>query len=370
MINYFPTTLARGESFCNRKSELQRVTYNLEKGIPVLLISPRRYGKTSLALQALEQGHLTYAHVDLYKALSEEDIEKFILNAMGELLSKIETIPQKLIQLASDFFAELKISVLIEKAGLRLDFNRKKMKSGEIILKSLEKLDEIAKKKKCRLVLFLDEFQVVGEVVEHHTIEAVLREAAQKATHISYVFSGSNRHLMEQMFYDKKRPLYKLCDNIKIDRINKQEYKSYIQHASQKTWHHHLSDDTLAAIYEFTECHPYYINKLCSLLWMQQTIPNVKSASAIWDNFVFENKSVTERELSLLSINQRKILIFLSTQGPLKELTSKNVISALSLAPSSIQQATQQLIEKDYIYIDKDGCYCVLDPLIKGVLSM
>ena len=101
-----------------------------------------------------------------------------------------------------------------------MEFNSNNQKPTDIILQALEKLHDLALKKGKRVVLFLDEFQVVGEVIENNAIEAVIREAAQKSTYIYYVFFGSNRHLMEQMFYDRKRPFYKLCDQIKLERIH------------------------------------------------------------------------------------------------------------------------------------------------------
>jgi len=367
-MNYFPTYLALGGAFCNRKEELKRILYDLNGNTPILLISPRRYGKTSLALKAFEQIKWPYAHVDLYKALSEEDIVKYILNGIGQLLGKIESTPKKLMLLAGEFFSSLHIKVVIEKAGIQLEFNQKNQKAPDVILKSLEKLHELALKKDKRVVLFLDEFQVLGEVINNNSIEAVIREAAQKSTHVSYVFSGSNRHLMEQMFYDRKRPFYKLCDQIKLDRIHEKEYEQYINIAAKETWGEILDPSTLAKIFELSESHSYYVNKLCSLLWQGSKIPKESDVVSIWHCFVLENKSSVERELSLISVNQRKLLIFLSNQDQIKELFSKKTTQQVDLTSSSVQRAAELLIEKDYVYIDGDKSYRVLDPLIKSVL--
>ena len=367
-MNYFPTYLALGGAFCNRKEELKRILYDLNGNTPILLISPRRYGKTSLALKSFEQIKWSYAHVDLYKALSEEDIVKYILNGIGQLLGKIESTPKKLMLLAGEFFSSLHIKVVIEKAGIQLEFNQKNQKAPDIILKSLEKLHELALKKDKRVVLFLDEFQVLGEVINNNSIEAVIREAAQKSTHVSYVFSGSNRHLMEQMFYDRKRPFYKLCDQIKLDRIHEKEYEQYINSAAKEAWGENLESSTLAKIFELSESHSYYVNKLCSLLWQGSKVPKESDVVSTWHSFVLENKSSVERELSLISINQRKLLIFLSNQDQIKELFSKKTTQQIDLTSSSVQRAVELLIEKDYVYIDGDKSYRVLDPLIKSVL--
>jgi len=367
-MNYFPTYLALGDAFCNRKEEIKRILYDLYGNTPVLLISPRRYGKTSLALKAFDQIEWSYAHVDLYKALSEEDIVKYILNGIGQLLGKIESAPKKLMLLAGELFSGLHIKVVFEKAGIQLEFNQKKQSPTDIILKSLEKLHELALRKDKHVILFLDEFQVVGEVINNNSIEAVIREAAQKSTHVSYVFSGSNRHLMEQMFYDRKRPFYKLCDQIKLDRIHEKAYEQYINMAAKKKWGEILERSTLAMIFKLSEFHSYYVNKLCSLLWQESNAPTEMDVVSTWHSFVLENKSNVERELSLISINQRKILIFLSNQDNTKELFSKKATQQIDLMSSSVQRAVEPLIEKDYVYIDEDKSYRVLDPLIKSVL--
>lgn len=367
-MNPFPTYLALGTAFCNRQEELQRMLYDLKGNTPILLISPRRYGKTSLALQAFAHIKWPYAHVDLYKALSAEDIGKFILTGIGKLLSQLESTPKKLLHLASEFFMSMQIKVVLEKTGIQLEFNQRKPSTTDIILKSLEKLHDIAKQKKKHVILFLDEFQVIGEVVNNNSIEAAIREAAQKSSHVSYVFSGSNRHLMEQMFYDKKRPFYKLCDQIKLERISKEAYGKYMQAAAETAWQKKLDDKVLAAIFALTECHSYYVNKLCSLLWQQNAPPTEEEVFTTWHRFALENKSIIERELALLSINQRKLLFFLADEDKTNKIFTKDVMQQINITSSSVQRSLKTLLEKDYILLDEQRFYRILDPLIKHVL--
>lgn len=367
-MNYFPTYLALGDAFCNRKDELKRVIYDLNGNTPILLISPRRYGKTSLALNAFEKIQWPYSHVDLYKALSEEDIERFILNGIGQLLGKLESTPSKLLRLASDLFSDMHVKVILKTTGVQLEFNKNKSSPTDIILGSLEKLHLLAKKKNKRVILFLDEFQVVGEVTKNHAIEAAIREAAQKSTHVAYVFSGSNRHLMEQMFFDKKKPLYKICDHIKLERISHIEYAKHIQFASEKKWRHKLDDKALETIFSLSELHPYYVNKLCSLLFQLDNPPTEIKVIATWKQFVLENKSSIERELELLSINQRKILIYLAAHDKLETLYGKKILQTINVTPSSIQRAILPLVQKDYVSHDSNNGYSILDPLMKAIL--
>ena len=369
MTNYFPTKLAKGSAFCNRREELTRLKYNIEAINPVLILSPRRYGKTSLSFRAFEQLKWPYVQVDLYKAFTEEDIEKFILNGIGVLLGKLERAPKKLIALAADFFSNIHISVSIEKDGLSLDFSKRKKTPAENILKALERLHDVAEKRRKKIILYLDEFQVVGEVCKDYAIEAALREVAQKSEYVAFVFSGSDRHLIEQLFNDKKRPFYKLCDVITLDRISGADYEHHLQKASLEKWSSELSRNTVEMILEHTERHAYYLNKLCSILWRgNQPTPNM--VSDVWINFVSENKSPIERELSLLTINQRKILTVIAEENGIIEPFGKVFLSKINMSNSSAARAMKLLLEKDYVLVEgKNNKYKILDPLIKCVLA-
>ncbi len=89
-IDLFPLSIAFNDAFCNRTEELSKLTMYIEYHRPVLLVSPRRYGKTSLALRAIEASKLPYAHIDLFSAVDENDIERAVLKGVGSLISKIE----------------------------------------------------------------------------------------------------------------------------------------------------------------------------------------------------------------------------------------------------------------------------------------
>lgn len=90
-MDLFPLTIATGKSFCNRKSELSYLATNIEQSKPTLIVSSRRYGKTSLALNAVNQSKYPYAQFDFLSAISETDIERCVLKGVGELISRMET---------------------------------------------------------------------------------------------------------------------------------------------------------------------------------------------------------------------------------------------------------------------------------------
>lgn len=368
-MDYFPTKLAAGKAFCNREKEQEELLKCLNNTSPILLISPRRYGKTSLAMHVLEKNKFTYAHIDFYKELSEEDIARAILNGIGKLLGKIEDTPEKILTLAKDFFSGFNIRAAIKAVGIEVEFEQKQKNPVNVIAEALEKLEELARKNKKKLVLFMDEFQTLAEATNHHGIEAAIRHAAQESRHVCYFFSGSNRFLLKEMFQDRKRPLYKLCHTIHLKRIQPEHYIKYIQAVAGEIWKKPLTEKQFQVIFDLTQRHPYYVNKLCTLLSFQRAISE-ETIKNVWGNYVLENKTAVEGEISLLSVNQRKMLFALARNTQTKELLSKEFSQLIQIAPGSIPRATSALQNKDYIYTDEKEYYKLVDPLIHSVLNL
>ena len=124
-MDYFPLSLASGKAFCNRKLELKNLKFNLSESRPSLIISPRRYGKTSLAINAIAKSKLHHAQFDFLSAINEDDLERIILRGVGHLIGKIEKGPAKALKLATDLFAGFSIKLGLDKFGVSIDINKK-----------------------------------------------------------------------------------------------------------------------------------------------------------------------------------------------------------------------------------------------------
>ena len=370
-MNYFPTRLAIGDAFCNREKEQERLIKNIQHANPTLIMSPRRYGKTSLVLHVLKKQDFPFAHIDFYKELNINDIEHAILNGAGRLLGSIESTPKRLLKLGAEFFSNFhgKVGLGLKDIGLQLEINRAKKQPKDTILKVLEKLHDLAEKHKKKMVLFLDEFQIISEVTQDYSIEAAIREAAQKSTYIAYIFSGSNRHLLEAMFFDKKKPFYNLCDIMTLERISAEKYITHIKKTAKKAWKHVPDDDAINVIFAVTRRHPYYVNRLCNLL-LDEKIVNEKTVLSAWDDYVRDSQSRMEASLSELPINQRRMLILIANNDPVSQLYASDMMKNSDMSSGSISRVIHALKQKDYIYINEDKCYCILDPLIEDVLKL
>ncbi|MDF1761648.1 MAG: ATP-binding protein [Coxiellaceae bacterium] len=372
MKNYFPTILATGTAFCNRTAELKHLLHNIEMRAPTLLVSPRRYGKTSLALKAIMQSKLPYADVDLYKALNEREIVEYILNGIARLLTQLENTPIKLMKLAASFFNQLQVKFAFSGVDIAIELSHKQHNAIELLLKALYQLDQLLLKSKRtkKAILLLDEFQIISEVTKNNALEAALREAMQKSQALMYIFAGSSRHLIELMFHDDSRPFFNSCDQITLHRISVEHYIKQINKAAKARWQQNCDTDAIEMIFAKTERHPYYVNKLCAILMRLDKPPTASVVELQWNQYRDENISRVQQEVSLLKLNQRRLLINLASDGYVRNPFSNAYSNQCDIAPTSIHRAMEFLLERDYVFCDDDNNYRVLDPLIKDVLML
>lgn len=368
LTDYFPITIASGDTFCNRKAEIALLKSYIEHKRPTLLVSPRRYGKTSLALKTINQIGLPYAYIDLFSSVDEQDIENAILKGVSKLIQKMESIPKRALGLANSIFESANFKVILGKIGVSVEISKRRDKPAYHILDILERLEQLSQKTNSPIIIFFDEFQCISEATSNHAIESVLRQVAQLTKTISFVFSGSNRRLLSQLFDNRSRPFYKMCEKISLGRISEEEYTKHIQKAAKKRWQLELSQKILDNIFHYSECHPYYVNQICSRLWEKET-PTAEFIDDIWHQYMAEETSSVAAETDLLSKNQRKLLIMLSRIGVTNAPLGQKFIQQVNMSKATINQALSFLEKKDYVFRDENGNVKVLDPLIKHVLA-
>ncbi|MGD9108482.1 MAG: ATP-binding protein [Gammaproteobacteria bacterium] len=362
---FFPRGVALGNNFCNRVHEQARLTNNIKSVVATLVTSPRRYGKTSLVLNVLRKHQIIFAYIDLYAEMDEQGVSSAILNGIGNVLYKLESMPKKAFKFVADFFANLSISFRFKGAEIKVEFLGARKSSGKLILTTLRNLDAILQKKKKKVVLFIDEFQRIGEISDSITIEGALRNIAQQTKNICFIFSGSNRHMLNLIFDDRKRPFYNLCDKIILDRIDKKDYIPFIQKKAEKRWGKRLTAEAMDEIFELVIQHPYYLNVLCHRLWYENKPPTASKIIAEWGKYAQEEKSRVMADLDQLSRNQAKVVIAISKYGREHLPTSKEFLHLTKMSSSSVIQALEKLKIMDYLYVNAEGKYQVLDPLIE-----
>jgi len=368
---YFPRGIAAAEAFCNRVLERKRLAHNIETGQHTLLISPRRYGKTSLVNYVMQELHYPVGDADLFVAVDANHVEQKILASIKTIMKAVCSSTEQLLSLLRNYFSALETQWTIGTQGVNLVL-QPNSSDGNVsthIMNALLALEHLLQKKNKRAIIFLDEMQEIGSIEGGKSIEGAIRHVAQQSKQLSFVFSGSNRHLLQTMFFDKSRPLYKLCDKIKLERIHATDYVSHLKELAMKRWDCSLSEEALNAILSLTERHPYYVNSLCLRLWESDlsSPPTPKNIESMWLTFAAEEQLGIQQEFSKLNNSQQKVLIAIAT-GYNRRLTGKEFLQHINLSSSSVTAAIKHLKEQDYIQLLDDEYY-LIDPLMTTVLS-
>jgi len=369
---YFPRGIATDGAFCNREDERKRLACNIRAGQHTLIMSPRRYGKTSLVRYVMKELNIPFGESDFFIAVDAKRIEQSIINGVKMVFNNINTSLEETLRAIRLYFKKHSSTWTIGTQGMSIALIPVSGSDpASNIMEALLALESLLAQKKTRAVLFLDEVQEIGEVAEGKGIEGAIRHVAQQSRYLSIIFSGSSRHLLGQMFFDKTRPLYKLCDKIILERISEADYIKHINKLARRRWGHSaITAVAVSTILSLTECHPYYVNNLCLRLWGSGLIkaPTAENVNECWHTFVKEEQLETARELSSLGIGQRKILIEIAS-GRRKGFTGKQALTTLNMGSSSVIEALKVLEQKDYIEC-RHQTYTIVDPLIKTALNL
>ncbi len=364
---YFPQGIAIDEAFCNRHVERESIKCSIQSHEHLVLVAPRRYGKTSLMTQVLKESAFPGECVDFLFALTQAEVTRIIgqcvSTIVNQLLLKKKNSIDKIIRKVRQFNPKLTLNFL----GQQLEMSSQQ--SGESgISELLLALDEFATQAQQTCVVVFDEFQQIAELKASHAIEAAIRHAVERSQSVSYVFCGSKRHLLREMFSSRSRPLYHLCQLMVIDRISTDCYQKFIDAAGRQRWGKSLHTDTINEIIQLTENHPYYVNALCRHLWQSDSLPTLAAVKMGWDNYVARQSAWIVTDIDNLTLNRRKVIRALAQQ-PSNEPQGQEFSRVVGLNPSGISKSLVDLQRLDLIYKDERGYYRVLDPAIAYFLQ-
>ena len=351
-------------SFCNRKQELTDLTRAMENGDRLFLYSERRLGKTSLvklALSGLPKKEYLWAYVDLWPTDGEASLAAAIAKAITESLAGTA---DKMLAVAKGFFGGLAPTVSADSSGNpQISFS---LQGGSDSLPELMEVlkapAEIAKGRKRKVVLVLDEFQ---RILEYRTdnAERTLRSAIQDQENVSYIFLGSRKHLIQKMFLDQDRPLYRAGGHYPLGPIETSSWKPFIRSRFIKT-NRTISPEVVAELCETTGGHPFYTQHLCHAVWELCESGSEATSNTITQaiNLLLERESYAYTALwESFAVNQRRFLSGLVQAEHGVEVFGSSFIRKNNLkSASSAQRVVKNLLERDVIDRE-EGSYFIAD---------
>src|SRR6266508_3642740 len=245
--------VARDLHFANREDELRTLKQNIRSGQNVVVISPRRYGKTSLVDRAITQLRaqgILVAYLDLFRTPTKSQLADDLAQALYDgLVSRVERAIKK----AVAFFSHLPVAprfTVTEDGRPAVEFTA--FASGEDLDKTLAGLLELPGR-----IATIDE-GLVG----------VMRAILQDQDDVAHVFVGSKRHLMEMLFMDKTQHLYRAAKPLPVGPIAPQKFARFIRRRFDAS-DEGITDETVTRVLALTGGRPYETQALCSFVWEQ-----------------------------------------------------------------------------------------------------
>ncbi|MGH9555591.1 MAG: AAA family ATPase [Terriglobales bacterium] len=364
MTNPFEYGGVVGEgAFCNRKQEISDLIRAMQNSEKLFLYSERRFGKTSLvklALRKLPKKEFLSAYVDLWPTDGEASFAAALAKALAESLS---STTEKLLDTAKKFFGRLVPGLTADEEGRPvLRFDLQASAAGPELEEVLSVPARIAEEGSRRVVIVLDEFQ---QILEYETdlVERRLRSAIQNHRNVSYIFLGSRKHLIQKMFLDKSRPLYRAAGHYPLKAIEADDWVPFIRKRFADAGKS-ISHDRILSLCELTEGHPFYTQHLCHVLWDQcpESSAVTQEAMDAALGVLLDRESYAYTTLwGSLAINQKRVLRGLAQEPGKVQPFSAEFTQRYGLgSASNAQRAIEALLEKDAI--DRDnGSFVIVD---------
>ncbi len=344
---------AEGIHFTDREEDAKRLSANLTHGVSTILVSPRRWGKTSLVkkvISEIDDPKIKPVFIDIFHCKSEYEFYHVFATA---IIKQVSSKLDEWMEMAKMFLSNVSPrfsfgSDPMNDFSLSFEWNPKDESETEI----LQLPEKIAKKKNIRLVVCIDEFQQVADVADSVNFQKKLRSVWQHQQNVTYCMFGSKKHLMNYIFNERSMPFYKFGDFLFLKKIPTEKWVSFIV-TMFRTTGKTITDKQAASICEATENQSSYVQHLAWIVWYKtdSVVTEENIASAI-DDLLEQNKVFFQREVEQLSELQMNFLKALA-DGVTTGLSRKEIVRKYRLESSAnVQSVKKALVKKDLIDVD------------------
>lgn len=347
------------EYFCDRQKETDKIISALLNGRNITLTSPRRMGKTGLIHHVFhnmqENNDVKCFYVDLYQT---DSLELLVKKLADTILGSLDSTEDKIVKNVVSFFKMLRPVVTVDpmtgEPGFKVDVEPGQ---GEY---SLSEIFAYMEQSDYRCFVAFDEFQTIASYADKN-VEALLRSHIQRLTNVNFIFSGSQRHVLENMFASASRPFYQSTQMMPLGTIDKSAYYAF---SSDKMKYNRQSIDEESFDYLYTKLssHTWYVHTLLNRLYESgyKTIDKT-TVEDIMAEILLENEGTFQTFLRLVTPIQAKVLYAIASEGTIKEIQGKSFLTKYQLgAASTVKTAVKSLAEKELL-LDNNGEYQIYD---------
>lgn len=348
------------EFFCDREEETATIISALENGRNITLMSSRRMGKTGLIHNVFhrigkEMPEVKCFYMDIFPTNSLREFTMLLAQTvLGQLDSFSETVLGKLTSFFRSCRPVVSVDSMTGAPSVTLNF------VPENVEQTLGEIFAYMRQSGKECVIAIDEFQQITEYPEAGT-EALIRSYIQFLPNVSFIFSGSKRHIMLDMFMSPQRPFYQSTQKMHIGSIDERKYCQFAScHLAKRDIT--MDEETFHVLYTALFGHTWYIQRLLNKVFeVCEGNVSEQDINECIRIIINEEEFNFQQQLSLLTLNQRKLLTAIAKEGTVENINGKDFIQRHSLgAPSSINRALENLLRNEFV-IDNDNGYQIND---------
>ena len=357
--------------FCDRQQEIARLIKGIHGGENICLVSPRRMGKSKLvkhcSLLPEIADNYYFFYVDLLHTSSLRDFAFTFGRCVFDVLqSKGEKFVRQFLSVVQSLTVTMSVDPLssLPQFGLSLNPDAQLEYTFESIFQYLEKAD-----KPC--VVCFDEFQQIANYPEKN-VEALLRSFIQHMNNAHFIFSGSERHMLEEMFNSSAHPFFNSASYMSLGAIPEEKYVEFVCYHFEQ-YNKHIDPDLVQLIYSLAESNTYAMQRISHEVFDEllagETADRQTLTKAV-NNIIEAEIPRYARLLSHVPERQQSLLFAIAKEGRVKKIMSGAFLRKYHLSSSStVQNAIKHLMELDLVTQDDNKQFVVEDIFMRMYLN-
>lgn len=347
--------------FCDRENELKILLRNAKNNTNTTLISPRRLGKTGLVYRFFEflseKNEFETVYVDIYASRNLDDFIALLADGILKEFPEKTSIGKQFMKLLKGFRPLLSFDEIT--GSPQVQFNYQTGKDKEYTLHKLLGFVDAQSKP---VIIAIDEFQEIADYPEKN-VEALLRTYIQQLKNTHFVFCGSRRHTLVEIFSSAKRPFFASTQFIHLEPIDRGIYKQFIQ-AKFAEGKRIIDGESIDYILDWTKGYTFYTQSVCNRLYNYKKI-DITTVKVACNNLLTENETTYLQYRKLITSKQWDFLVALAKEENITQVYTSDFLKKYNLGtPSSTSRILKSLIEKELI-LESIGInetnYCIYD---------
>ncbi len=353
-----------GDFFTDREAETKRLVANFKGGISTFLLSPRRWGKTSLiqkVMKEVQSDHLKVVFVDVFKCKSPIEFAETVASAV---LAQTASKTEEFIENAKSFLGRINLGVNLSPDPLStFDLKLGLSDDKADISNALSVPERIAAKKNVRIVVCIDEFQQINEFPEAIAFQKELRTIWQHQKDVTYCLFGSKKHMMESLFNTNEKAFFKFADIIYLKTIPLSYWQDFITKKFEKAGKR-ITPQQIEQICETVQYHSSYVQQLCWYVFLESSDEvTTDDINVGVEELICQNTPLFETWTENLGAYQMRLLTAVA-DGIHDGLSSADVIRKYRLVSSAnVVAVKKSLLDRNLIYSDDKRVY-LTDPIM------